>query len=1229
MTDLTDNLDVGFYKAFYADLKFMTDQEAATHWTECGLEERRIPNFAAYLATKPPLAAELPERFAALDYRYLNPDLRDVIHNDWQAAVHYLEEGRQQGRTCVVDMSDTLPVVAPAKAGQRAARRYRNLEDLLRRNGILSAGFIADLNVQDYIVLNGGALNGGAGLSTTMQCVRHFAEQGRAALCPLAFDWRFDAAFYAEMMPAAPADPPQAYLHWLNVGREAAVKPNPELVLKSLGLRNLAGSPGGFDARSYVALNPDIARQCRTSWDALGHLINAGIVDRRDGCPEPKEACDIYLAAADRLAIANRLTDARWVYELLLSAHPGNGFALRHYGDCLYRMGDHYAAVQAYQRALELGRGNVWTYINLAACFEKTGQFEAAAEVLLTLRGRMPGDVGIARRADAAAGRNFEQKSHQASRLACSGLLEAGRLRMLQAATALARPVLARRPGPVVARRPIKAIAIVADLSLPQCRFYRIEQKLEHLKAGGIAARVFDHTADLQNFASCLPFVDAVIFYRVPAFPAVVKAIEATRLAGLPSFYEIDDVIFDERYFPDSFDSYGGQISHEVYAGLVTGTGLFRTAMSMCDYALASTPALADLMQHHVVSGRAFVHRNALSSPHLQWMDRQRKPPSAGPVTLFYGTGTRAHNEDFDTILAPTLARLLQTYGDRLKLVIMGYLSLPACLKPFAGQIALFDTVWDLQIYWSTLSQMDINLAVLKPGMAFDCKSEIKWLEAAMLGIPSVVSRTRTYAEVIEDGVDGMLASTPAEFFNALDLLIGDPARRQRMGAAAWRHARASYGPDAAAQNIAAIMRDVTRPGVGGQAAAKRRVLIVNVYFPPQAIGGATRVVADNVTDLMASHGHALELEIFTTTEGGEVPYARTSYEYNGIKVTAITASDHPKVDHCADDPKMATAFGDYLDHFKPDVIHFHCIQRLTGAVCRAAKQRGIPYFVTVHDGWWISDSQFLLDENLKLSVYNYADPARQLAQGGPQSLHRMQALAENLRGAERVLAVSEPFARIYRDCGFERVEVLENGVSGLTVLPRTRSPDGRVRLAHVGGAAPHKGYDLLRAALVTSSFTNLALTVLDHALLPGEEREDLWGTTPVRFQARVAQAEVGELYARTDVVLAPSIWPESYGLVVREALQAGCWVIASDRGALAADVTPGNGFVVDVEGVGALRAVLGKIDADPQRYLGPIEPCGEMRSSTQQAVEIATLYRAEGRKAARAVTPLRARASR
>ena len=42
------------------------------------------------------------------------------------------------------------------------------------------------------------------------------------------------------------------------------------------------------------------------------------------------------------------------------------------------------------------------------------------------------------------------------------------------------------------------------------------------------------------------------------------------------------------------------------------------------------------------------------------------------------------------------------------------------------------------------------------------------------------------------------------------------------------------------------------------------------------------------------------------------------------------------------------------------------------------------------------------------------------------------------------------------------------------------------------------------------------------------------------------------KFYSDQDVLIAPSIWPESFGLVTREALSAGLWVIASDAGALA-----------------------------------------------------------------------------
>ena len=70
---------------------------------------------------------------------------------------------------------------------------------------------------------------------------------------------------------------------------------------------------------------------------------------------------------------------------------------------------------------------------------------------------------------------------------------------------------------------------------------------------------------------------------------------------------------------------------------------------------------------------------------------------------------------------------------------------------------------------------------------------------------------------------------------------------------------------------------------------------------------------------------------------------------------------------------------------------------------------------------------------------------------------------------------------------------------------------------------------------------------MVDSSLESNEEVRMRWGQTPVLVIPSVPMEAMSEFYAEQDVLLAPSIWPESYGLVSREALSAGLWVVASD----------------------------------------------------------------------------------
>jgi len=104
---------------------------------------------------------------------------------------------------------------------------------------------------------------------------------------------------------------------------------------------------------------------------------------------------------------------------------------------------------------------------------------------------------------------------------------------------------------------------------------------------------------------------------------------------------------------------------------------------------------------------------------------------------------------------------------------------------------------------------------------------------------------------------------------------------------------------------------------------------------------------------------------------------------------------------------------------------------------------------------------------------------------------------------------------------------------------------------------------------------------VVDSSLESDDEVLMRWGQTPVRVIPSVPMTAMAEFYAEQDVLLAPSTWPESYGLVSREALSAGLWVVASDIGAMADPIRHGeNGHRVPAGDATALAAVLEQLAA-------------------------------------------------
>jgi glycosyltransferase involved in cell wall biosynthesis len=77
---------------------------------------------------------------------------------------------------------------------------------------------------------------------------------------------------------------------------------------------------------------------------------------------------------------------------------------------------------------------------------------------------------------------------------------------------------------------------------------------------------------------------------------------------------------------------------------------------------------------------------------------------------------------------------------------------------------------------------VDINLVPLEDNSFCQAKSELKFFEAGILGIPTVAVYNETFVGAIEDGVTGFLAKNKLDWTEKIGQLVADNNLRKTMG---------------------------------------------------------------------------------------------------------------------------------------------------------------------------------------------------------------------------------------------------------------------------------------------------------------------------------------------------------------------------------------------------------------------------------------------------------------
>ncbi|HEY7974897.1 MAG TPA: class I SAM-dependent methyltransferase, partial [Ktedonobacterales bacterium] len=309
---------------------------------------------------------------------------------------------------------------------------------------------------------------------------------------------------------------------------------------------------------------------------------------------------------------------------------------------------------------------------------------------------------------------------------------------------------------------------------------YRCDHQAEQLNLLGCSAE--SAAISTVNLLDLLDRFQCFVLHRVPYDSDVQVFMAEARKRGKALFFETDDLVF----VPDGANNARHQAELERFspqdrALYLDEMGRIRETLQLCDAATVSTEPLREWIAP--LCARVAIIPNVVSQ---EMIARSQVPLAAhstdapandGEVVIAYLSGSPSHDRDF-LEAQDALLWALETYP-QVSFLLVGPLKLGEQFARFGARVR-HEPVRPWQALPAIYADVAINLAPLERDNPFtEAKSSIKFLEAALLKVPTIASPRRDFTRVMREGENGLLADTPADWREALRRLIESPEQRR------------------------------------------------------------------------------------------------------------------------------------------------------------------------------------------------------------------------------------------------------------------------------------------------------------------------------------------------------------------------------------------------------------------------------------------------------------------
>lgn len=277
-------------------------------------------------------------------------------------------------------------------------------------------------------------------------------------------------------------------------------------------------------------------------------------------------------------------------------------------------------------------------------------------------------------------------------------------------------------------------------------------------------------SAELEKARGQLGGISLIVVERQTAKNRqLIDFVKEARERGARVLYDIDDLVFDLR---DLGVLMSATNSRNVlyWAGYVMGV---RRLARVCDGFITTNEYLGKRLEKSFRKPFRVIH-NSLNEEQIAASEKEiLKKKNEKEFVVGYFSGSPTHVKDF-RMVEPELIKFLEDFADA-KLLIVGYMELSEKMKILVGGGRVVAKPFvEYKKLQKLVAGVDVNIAPLEVNVFTNCKSELKFFEAAVVETTTIASPAYAFKKAIQDGKNGFLVE-PGGWYEKLKYLHENP----------------------------------------------------------------------------------------------------------------------------------------------------------------------------------------------------------------------------------------------------------------------------------------------------------------------------------------------------------------------------------------------------------------------------------------------------------------------